>query len=261
MPACGASFLAHGGDTTCFSVSTPEGWILIDAGTGVAHVSHEVSESGCRRPITMLFTHFHMDHIMGLPVFAPLYSSGCEITLMADPRRDESWKDTLLTFMGQPFWPVGLIEGAAEMMLEDLPEQESCMDLYGTRISWFEVSHPQHCLAFRIEMPSATVVVATDAELSQTDTDSAFVTFCRDADVLVCDAQYTPEEYPEHRGWGHSTWRAACAAASKANVEQLVLTHHAPFRSDDDVRAIAEQAKQVFPNTVAATCGFTVRGD
>jgi len=193
-----------------------------------------------------------MDHIIGLPCFSPLYDPKTRITMMADPERPGDWKSILKTFMGKPYWPIGLGETAATMSLVDIPLNQGYMNLYGIRITWMDVPHPQECLSFRFEHFDKIIVVATDLEYEPGRVDPAFIDFCRGADILIHDAQYTPEEYPNHRGWGHSTWETATEVARLAEVDQLLLTHHAPERSDDQLSEIKTQACRHFRNTEIA---------
>jgi phosphoribosyl 1,2-cyclic phosphodiesterase len=259
MPCSGKNFLRYGGNTTCFSMDTPQGVLIVDAGTGIASVAKDIASSEACKPITILFTHFHMDHVIGLPVFGPLYRPGAEVTLMADPRRDHDWKASLRHFISHPYWPVGLGDGDATMKLEDLPAQEGRMSRLGVDVTWFSVPHPQGCLAYRLSFEDKSVVVATDTEYSAGNIDPAFIAFCEGAGALIFDSQFTPAEAAAHLGWGHSTWEAATVIAEKAGVGQLVLTHHDPDRSDRSLDSIVREAKTRFRNTAAAFEGMALR--
>jgi len=253
IPACGPEYTRHGGNTTCFSVQTDSGLVIFDAGTAIMHVARDLTNRSVLPPITLFFTHFHLDHVIGFPCFDPVYHKNTEITIMADPLRRSNWKDTLNTLMGKPYWPVGLGECAAMLRLVDLPANENHLDCHGLRISWFRVPHPQQCLAYRVDMTGNSVIIATDMECDTNMVQPAFLQFCSKADYLICDAQFTPEEYPSHCGWGHSTWEAGALIAREAGVKRLILTHHAPTRTDTEIDAIVEAARKKFPMTSAAT--------
>jgi len=252
MPVSGREFLTYGGNTTCFSVHTSGGLILFDAGTGISLLSRELRDLPGLPPLTLFFTHLHTDHLIGLPGFEPLYSPRTEISILADPRRPDNWQRSLRAFMSAPYWPIGLGETQAAMTLRDLPVKRDALDLHGISISWFRVPHPQHCLAYRIDLDGTSVVIATDVEYAPEEIDPAFVTFCRGATFLLFDAQYTPAEYPHHRGWGHSTWETAVRLARECGAERLVLTHHAPARTDAEIEEIVTEAAQDFPAVSAA---------
>jgi phosphoribosyl 1,2-cyclic phosphodiesterase len=250
-PACGGTFLRYGGHTTCFSIQTDSGWIVIDAGSGISSLSQELVSLRKHPPITILFTHLHMDHLIGLPTFGPLYRPETDITLMADTARG-NWQDDLRRFIGNPFWPVKLADVDARLHMVGLSSQERAMVIHGIPVEWFPLPHPQQCLAFRFNLPDCRIVIATDAEYTADRLDPAFISFCHGADYLLFDAQYLPSEYPSHRDWGHSTWTTAVAVARQAGVRRLILTHHAPTRTDAEIDRILEQAREVFPATDAA---------
>jgi ribonuclease BN (tRNA processing enzyme) len=250
--------MCHGGCTTSFAAKTDTGLIIIDAGTGLPAVDSDIFESVSPLPVTMLFTHLHLDHLTGLPLFMPLYDKQSKISIMADPRRDEDWKAALSTLVDKPYWPIGIGEVASSMEMIDLPADQNSISLYGIDVSWFSVPHPQKCLSYRLSQPDKTIVVATDVEYAYDNVDREFVEFCRDADFLIYDSQYTPEEYQTRIGWGHSTWKVAAQIAQASNVGQLLLTHHAPNRTDDEIDQIVEDARGCFEHTSAAADGMSL---
>ncbi len=264
MPVAGHKFIRYGGRTTCFSLKTAKGIIIFDAGTGIAGLSALLQGNPEPPPIAILFTHFHIDHVLGLPAFAPLYNKRATVTLMADDHRDDDWRSVLKTIAGPPLWPLKLQELGADISFKGLPNSGSTgastrggdMDLLGARISWRALRHPQQCLAFRIETAGLSVVIATDREHGNERLDSELVSLAQGADFLIYDAQYTPAEYPDHAGWGHSTWIEGTRAAEDAGVKQLVLTHHNPPREDFEIDGIVAEAKCVFSSTVAAYDGM-----
>lgn len=258
IPAPGSICTGFGSGTTCFTLETSGGWIVIDAGSGLASMDAELLDTDYRRPISMLFTHFHLDHLIGLPAFGPLYLPGQALQLMADPRRAPAWRGILTGLIAPPFWPVSLAKAAAQPQFDDLPVAGGRLDLYGIRITWCPVWHPQDCLAFRLAIGAVSIVVATDREPGRAEYDEPFLEFCRGADWLIMDAQYTPEETSRRRGWGHGNWREAATLAGQAGVRNLVLTHHDPKRLKADLDAIAAQARQIFPATQTAFDGFAI---
>jgi phosphoribosyl 1,2-cyclic phosphodiesterase len=258
MPGCMAACLRYGAGTTCFSLETPAGIIVVDAGTGICSVARELRKKAACPPILLLFTHLHMDHIIGLPGFAPLYRRDAEIELMADPHREGNWKESLRRFVNPPYWPVGLGTVPAGMRLVDLPVSDGSFRRWGVRVEWYAVPHPQQCLSYRLTFPGVSVVIATDVEYAAGAVDEKFVSFCHGADALIFDAQYRPGEYAAHRGWGHSTWEAAAEAAVRAGVKRLILTHHAPDRSDREVDRMVREARRQFSATQAAREGMVL---
>ena len=258
IPASGSIRAGYGSGTTCFTFETRAGWIVIDAGSGLAAFEAELLAADNRRPINMLFTHFHLDHLLGLPAFGPLYAPHQSLRLMADPRRAPPWRNILNGLIAPPLWPVSLTHTAAHLEFSDLPVADGWLDLHGIRITWCPVWHPQDCLAFRLAIGAVSIVVATDREPGRPEYDEPFQKFCRGADWLIIDAQYTPEETAARHGWGHGNWREAAALACQAGVRNLVLTHHDPKRLNADLDAIAAAARRVFPATRTAFDGFAI---
>jgi len=220
---------------------------VIDTGTGLRHVTQELADRADLPPITVLLTHLHMDHLIGLPSFTPLYSSHAQIRFMADPNREGSWKNALRAFMRKPYWPIGLNEADANLEFDSLPEAEPSMTIYGVTVTWCAIPHPQQCVAYRLESPECSVVIATDVEFTPGAIPDDFVAFCRGARHLIFDAHFTPAEIAHYKGWGHSTWEVGVELAKAADIARLVLTHHSPKRRDAEVDAVVETARASFP--------------
>ncbi len=256
FPVTGDVFRRYGGHTSSFSLETPQGILVFDAGTGLSALGQTLAERSTLPPITIFFTHLHLDHLIGLAAFKPLLRPDAQITFMADERVLGDWPKALRILIGAPYWPVDLERLGAHVAFEQLPKDAEIIDRCGIRIRWRALSHPQGCLSYRIESDGKSIVLATDYEFGQSAFDRDFVGFAKDAHVLVHDAQYTPEEFDSRRGWGHCTWEHAVAVAQKAKVAQLVLTSHDPSRTDDAVDCIEALARARFPKTVAARAGL-----
>jgi ribonuclease BN (tRNA processing enzyme) len=236
MAVCGADQAMYGGDTFSFLAEARDGTqVLIDAGSGARHLL------GRLRPgATLFFTHTHLDHLLGLPFLA-----GAWPRELALPRG--GLPEVLERVFSPPVWPVRLPPAVISAPV-------SPVDLGGLRVSWRPVPHPDGCVAYRIDEPAtgASAVVATDVEwptMSETAKEK-FVRFAANADLMVFDAQYLPEEYEAHRGWGHSTWQDAVEVAAAVQVGTLWLMHHSPERTDAEIDAIAAEAAKAFPGAV-----------
>jgi len=256
MAVSGRAFSRYGGATTCFSLATRQGLLIVDAGTGIIALGNRLMRLNRLPPITILFTHFHLDHLIGLALFKPLQRRDASITLMADPRRRENWAAALATLFDPPFWPVALRRFGAAIRFKPLPRQRSRMRLYGAEIAWHPLRHPQQCLAYRLKIQKRSFIVATDHELDAESAVGAFQDFCRGADALIADAQYTPAEYAAHRGWGHGTWAACARLAAAAGVGELILTHHDCARRDSQIDCLVRRARRLFPAVRAAHAGL-----
>jgi len=204
----------------------------------------------------------HWDHIQGLPFFAPIYRADTELHLYGalDHGRIE---EVLSLQMRAPTFPVGLDQAPAQLRFHDLPLGGDT-EIGPATLTTARLNHPNGVVAYRIACAGRSVVYATDTEHYGDRLDHDLVTLARDADVLIYDAQYTPDEYegraagPCRRGWGHSTWTEGVQVARAAGVKKLVLFHHEPSHDDEQVATIERAAAEALPGTVAAREGLTI---
>lgn len=249
MPASGARFNKYGGHTTCFCMKTAEGLIIIDAGTGISLMAEQ--PDGELLPATLLFTHFHLDHILALPVLKRLYNPKSSLQLMADSVRQPGWRSALTNLFTKPYWPLAIADMKASLDFRDLPADPDHLKLYGVNISWCPLFHPQSSLAYKLETSDRSVVIVTDHECGDSRLDADLLQFCAKADYLIYDAQYLPGELAAHRGWGHSSWKEGVEIAARAGVGELILTHHDYKREDDAIDSIVADSRRCFPKTRA----------
>lgn len=251
-PAFGSRFRKIGGHTTCYALDLPQGLIVLDAGSGILPLNEWCRAANHSKPVAMLFSHYHLDHILGLATFQPLYEPDREMHLYgADPSPDVAWRSVLANLISEPYWPVPLTNMPA-LHHHDLHRDTGSVSIFGVEIRYHVIPHTQQCLAFRFGLPGGSVVIATDHEPTE-NTQPGFLEFCRGADMLIHDAQFTPDELPQRKGWGHSSWEQAAHIAKAAAVQRLLLTHHDPDRTDDQVDDMAAAARSIFPNTRAAS--------
>lgn len=255
-PVSGSAFQQYGGDTTCFVVETPDVLLVFDAGTGIRTLERRIRAWKNPKPIAVFFTHFHLDHTSALALFSPLYDPGLSIDFYGmDPGPEHPWRDALHHLMHEPYWPIALADVPANLTFHDLEIGAPPIRKHGVRVRWFPVRHTQTCLAYRIDLPGGSIVFTPDQELPL-ESGENYVAFARGADLLIQDAQYTPDEYVSRQGWGHSTWEAAASLAHRAEVSDLLLFHHDPNRTDAEIETLVTQARTVFPRTRAAAAGL-----
>jgi phosphoribosyl 1,2-cyclic phosphodiesterase len=221
VPTPGPRTIRYGGNTPCVEVRTATGGLIIlDAGTGMRELGRSLvgvaddADGEDRIPgrgaidADVFLTHAHWDHVQGIPFFAPIYQAGNRFTI----------------------WGSGTLPAGLDQVVRDLMTQ-----------------HPGGALGYRFSDGTeigGSFVYISDNELGSSESYSSapdwkarLVEFTRGATLLVHDATYTAFEYERHRGWGHSTYDDAVELALSAGVQQLVLFHHKPERSDDEVDA------------------------
>lgn len=260
FPVSDRAGMRCGGNTSCaaLAVSSDE-MVIIDAGTGLRNLGRRIRGRGAEGRITLhlLLTHFHLDHVLGLPFFEPLYSRKTEVVFYS-AEEPEAAERILASLMGGRLFPLDLSEFRSVKRFRKLPAGR--LHLGGVEVSHQALNHPQGSVAYRLETKEGSVVFATDTEHPLKGVDEALADFVRDTDHLVYDATFTPEEYEDgRRGWGHSTWEAGVRLAEAAGVRRLHLSHHNPDHDDRQVAEIVRRARRRFPRTGAAREGLKLR--
>jgi phosphoribosyl 1,2-cyclic phosphodiesterase len=249
--------LKYGGNTTCIEVRTNEQILIIDAGTGARELGKRL-QADLGYPcidLHFLMTHFHWDHIQGLPYFPPIFSPGTKITFYSNLSPKEL--ETILEGqMKAPYYPIELIDTPSLKSYKQLATEP--LQYFGVTVHPFPLNHPQGATGYRIESGGVVITHASDLEHGDHKLDQTLREYAQNADVLIYDAQYTPEEYISHRGWGHSTWLEATVVARECKVGRLVLFHHDPRHDDQQMDAILRDARKHFENTDIAQEGWEI---
>ncbi len=255
IPTPGAKTVRYGGNTPCVEVRTDAGWLVIlDAGTGIRELGRALLERSSGAPVQgdIFLTHAHWDHIQGIPFFAPIFGRGNHFTIWGSQSLEKSVDKVVRDQMSPVVFPVTFEELDATIDFKDLTGGTRC-EGNGYEVTAFAVQHPGGALGYRFTEAGGrggALVYVSDNELgaherygSPEDWREQMVDFVRGAAVLIHDTTYTTEEYDHHRGWGHSTFRDAVELALEADVQKLVLFHHEPRRTDDQLDACLAECR------------------
>jgi len=255
ISVCGEEFQKFGGNTTCVLLEGPKRTIILDAGTGIRELGKEMARDphlGIDRDCILAFSHFHWDHIQGLPFFGLAYDPRRSFTISAIGREryGKDLRSIFETQMQQDYFPVTLDRMGAHIRF--LQTAEDCVSVENAFACVVKHNHPGGAYSYRLQDSEGKVIVyCTDIEHGER-IDPRIVELAREADVLIHEGQYTPEELPRYRGWGHSSWEQAVEVAEKARVKRLVVTHHDPDHDDDFLLDVEKQCQARFPDTVLA---------
>ena len=256
-PQSHPDFLRFGGATSCVLVENGAGAkIVLDAGTGLHTLLKDLAVSEACLPVLMLFTHYHLDHLIGLPPFSPLYDPAWNVIFAAPIREGITVEMALKRLIGEPFWPAPF---RASQRFEVLPETaDGAPFTYGPfTVRWCAVHHRNGCHAYRIDASETgeSMAFVTDLEwgASNEKERADLLRLCRDprpVDVMIMEGH---GETAQFAGWGHSLWKETVEVAKKVGVRQLVITHHAP---DDDDRALVRREQEVQTTMPNACLGY-----
>lgn len=275
IPSPGPKTVRYGGNTPCVEVRTMEGWLIIlDAGTGMRELGRSLLGRANGAPIKgdIFLTHAHWDHIQGIPFFGPIFQRGNHFTIWGSHSLETSIDRIVRDQMNPVVFPVTFEELDATIDFSAISDKKQ--QRQGFEVSAYPVRHPGGALGYRFtEVPngSHSLVYISDNELGSggkyetpVGWRSKLVEFVKGAKVLVHDTTYTAEEYDHYRGWGHSTYDDALALAIEAKVGTLVMFHHKPERSDEELDQRVEAARQIVKDKgveleiVAAAEGMTL---
>lgn len=259
IPAPGKDTVRYGGNTSCIEMRLGGKRLIFDGGTGLQMLGQHLQK---QMPIDayMFFTHYHWDHIQGVPFFTPAFIRGnCFKIHGAVPPDAESMEQHFVERVLHPNSPVPLEGIQADLKFCEIV----CGDTFTVDDIILEtgrLNHPNSAMGYRITWQGHTVFYCTDTEHFPDRLDENVLHLARDADMLIYDAMYTDEEYHNPKapkiGWGHSTWQEAVKVAKAAGVKKLVVFHHDPIHNDDFLDRVAENVKEVFPNSVLAREGM-----
>ncbi len=247
----------YGGHTPCALVRPgTEDILILDAGTGLHRLEEALraGRKGSGAPLHFLLTHFHFDHLIGLPFFETLFRRESRLTF-SSALTPGVLRRRLSEFMTGPYFPVEFSKTPARKEFRRIGSEP--VDFGSVRVTACPLNHPQGCSAYRLEEGGRSVVFATDTEHEAEGVDAKLAAFALGTDILVYDATFTPAEYEAgKKGWGHSTWAAGVDLARAAGAGRLVLSHLNPDHSDEDIRRIETAARKAFPGAVCAREGM-----
>jgi len=267
IPTPGKHTVRYGGNTPCLELRLDDDRLIIfDAGTGIRSFGDYLINIGESVKAHLFISHPHWDHIQGFPFFKPAFIPGNELTIIGTDRTEKSLDQIISEQMNRIYFPVQLHDLKAKIKFVPIRE-EGKMQVYDALVKMIYVNHPGYSLGYRIEYKGKTLIYISDNEPfdrafaalmgnfeptvrekfmndNSGDPNQRIFDFCRNADVLIHDTTYTPEEYIDRVGWGHSDYLFSLRLAAEANVRRLYIFHHDQNHSDDKVDDILKKCKK-----------------
>jgi phosphoribosyl 1,2-cyclic phosphodiesterase len=262
------SHLGVGGNTSCVEIRVDDQILLCDAGTGLITFGNEILKQQGIRDLLIILTHYHWDHICGLPFFVPAFVPDWNINIFGPGQNAADIEAYVSSQMQAPFFPVGTETWLAK--INYLAPTEDHMHVYGPMtIAYENVHHPGSTYGYRIRTCGKTILYISDNECRYLDKSikqqyeelsaeeqglydkmnqeeyNAEIKLIQGADILIHDAQYTQEDYEKKRGWGHSCYIDTVNTAIDAGVRELYLYHHDPNYDDKFMDSIFQHAQEI----------------
>ncbi len=231
MPTADPAMAGFGGATSCYCVQAQGQTVFLDAGTGL------MSAACGEGPISILLSHTHVDHILGLPLFPALLQPGREIHIYGKTREGLTVEQQLARLISRPLWPLRLEEFPARAVCHELSLP---LTLGGITVEGMEACHPGGSTVLKLTAGGCSLVYATDFEHSE-EKCAELASFAKGASLLLYDGQYTEDEYAARRGFGHSTPAMGLRVRRESGAGRLLLIHHDPKHTDAMLRETEER--------------------
>jgi phosphoribosyl 1,2-cyclic phosphodiesterase len=263
IPVSGVEYIKYGGDTTCLEIRTKsDDIIIVDAGTGIRRLGNRLMDEN-RYKYNLLFTHSHWDHLMGFPFFKPLYEEKAEFRMYRCPFHSKFVETILSRIMTPPSFPVRYSEISAKM--EYIAASTGAFEIGSVSITPIPISHPDKGSGYKFTEDGKSFVFLTDNELGFIHPGGLpsrdYLEFSTGVDLLIHDAEYTPEEYPLKIEWGHSVFTETLDLAIEAGVKQFGLFHLNQERTDQQVEQMVDICKGIIADRNHPLDCFAVGSD
>ncbi len=249
--------MKYGGNTPCVEVRSNDSELLIlDAGSGIRELGKDLQKNYHNKFINILISHYHWDHIQGIPFFLPLYNKENNVFFWGENIENQSVESVLSYQMTSNYFPIGINELSAKISFNEVKTNEK-FKLNGMEITTFRANHSSPTITYKISENNKSIVYMTDNELNVKEEENednlssvrelnhSLIEFCRGCDYLIHDSMYDESTMIQKKGWGHTGNKTLAAFGILAEVKNLVLFHYNPDYGDDKIDLLLEETRDV----------------
>ena len=260
VAASGKHTTLYGGNTACVEIECGQHHLILDGGTGMVPLGWKLNHQKKHINADIFLSHFHHDHICGIPFFTPFFKAENNFRVWAGVLPQyRSIKGLLAKVIRGPFCPFTPDAFLANIDYQEFKTGASFSPYPGLKVSTAPLNHPNRATGFRIEYNDKVICYITDTEHKVGSHDQNVINLCKNADIMIYDSMFTDAEFHNYVGWGHSTWEEACRLANASNVQNVILYHLQPSRTDDELNEIGRQALKMHPGALVAYEGMTIQ--
>ncbi len=256
FPVSGPDFVRYGGETMCVSVESGDGQVILDAGTGLRALGDRIAAAATSPRVDLFLSHGHLDHVMGLSQFAPLWRRDASIVIWTPDFDGGGAERAARSILRPPLMPPDAADLPAMLEWRTVSAGKTIETSQGVCVTPFSVRHPGGAAGFRTCIGQHSVAYVTDHEHGEPAADAALVSAVRNADILIYDATFTEAEMARRRGWGHSSWEAGVRLRDDAGAGLVAFAHHEPNRTDIELDTMAFEATQAASDAAFVKCGL-----
>ena len=265
LPSPGPDTIIYGGNTSCLEIRADKRLIIVDLGTGIRSLGDWLMKNDYKKSgkikADIFVTHTHWDHIMGFPMFKPIYVKGTKLRITAPAlSKNDSVKTIIEKQLSHQYWPVSIDELAAHIEYNYLKEETQDMG-GGLTVTGKFLNHSNFCMGYRFDYKGMSIVTVFDHEpFSSAKENEKIRQFIKGASIVIHDAQYTKKEYSDHIGWGHCSYDHVLQYAAGLGLKKLVFFHHEPSRTDCQLEQIEKKyAEKAAIDVIMAKEGLVLK--
>jgi phosphoribosyl 1,2-cyclic phosphodiesterase len=259
-PCAGNGTARYGGNTACVEVRCGDHLLIFDAGSGLRLLGNSLEKTVAGVQADIFLSHCHIDHIAGLPFFAPAYRSANQLRIWAGNLLPErALSQVMRTIMSEPLFPGAAGIFNANIGFRDFHAGQVLQPDADITVRTAPLNHPGRATGYRVEFGGRAIAYITDTEHRPGKLDEHVMALATGVDLMIYDCNFTDEEFTTRVGWGHSTWQEGVRILTAVGAKRLAIFHHDPDHDDEFLDSVKAQAAARHAGAIVAAEGMTLQ--